>query len=271
VDEAFVRNRTANYHLSIQAGNDGLSHCVLDIKPNRYLALESFTFQHIYNSSMLCETIDELIGKSAVLKNLFKSVTVSLVHERSTLVPSALFEKGLEREYLAFNHAVGPDEDVHVYSLKSLDARNIFSVKHDIFNTFKKHFPNARFNHHSSSLIEALAGSPGLFVHVQASHFEIIFVKGKKLVFYNSFSHQTSEDFIYYLLFTMEQLKLSPENTELRLAGEIEKSSAIYSLLHKYVRTIRFADRSPAFSYAYGFNDVPRHFYFNLLNQYLCA
>src|SRR5688500_622518 len=118
IDESFVRNRTANYHLSIQSGNDSLSYCVLDIKQNRYIALESFSFQNIYNTSMLSETVSRLIEGHTVLKNVFKSVLISLVHPKAALVPSALFEKNREREYLAFNHFVEPDEEVQAYELK---------------------------------------------------------------------------------------------------------------------------------------------------------
>src|SRR3990172_7213909 len=119
IDESFVRNRTANYHLSVQISNDGLSHCVLDIKQNRYIALETFSFSGIYNTEMLCDSISEVINQSVVLKNLFKSVIVSVVHEKSALVPSAFFEKGLEKQYLSFNHSIEADEEIKVYDFKS--------------------------------------------------------------------------------------------------------------------------------------------------------
>jgi len=276
IDESFVRNRTANYHLSVQISNDGLSHCVLDIKQNRYIALETFSFSGIYNTEMLCDSISEVINQSVVLKNLFKSVIVSVVHEKSALVPSAFFEKGLEKQYLSFNHSIEADEEIKVYDLKSIDAKNVFALNQNVFRTLKTFYPNAVFNHHSSSLLESLSSGISnndkkLFVHVQSSHFEIVLLRGKKPLYYNSFRHQTPEDFIYYLLFTCEQLKLDVEKTEFNLLGEIEKSSALYSMLYKYVRNIKLIERSDAFSYAYGFNDVQKHFYHNLLNQYLCA
>src|SRR5688572_20915623 len=120
IDEGFVRNRTANYHLSVQLGSEGLSCCVLDIKQNRYLALEAFSFGNIYNTDMLCEAADDLIRQSQVLKNVFKSTVISLVHPKSALIPSALYTKGLENEYLAFNHFMGADEEAQVYDLKGI-------------------------------------------------------------------------------------------------------------------------------------------------------
>lgn len=252
IDEGFVRNRTANYHLSLQLGNDGLSHCVLDIKQNRYIALENFSFQNVYTPDAVCTKVNEVISGSDVLKNLFRSVHISLTHERSTLVPAALYEKGLEKDYLAFNHTVDNDEDLKAYDLKGIDAKIIFSYKNEVYRTLRTHYPNCSFNHFSSSLLETLSGlvhgnDKKLFVHIQSSHFEIVLFRGKKLIYYNSFRHQSAEDFIYFLIFTCEQLELNTDKTEFNLAGEIDKHAPVYSILYKYVRNIKFVERSDAF------------------------
>ncbi len=277
IDEGFVRNRTANFHLSVQVGLDGFSHCVFDIRTNRYVAMENFTFQGIHNSAFLADAVHEIVLQNNVMNNIFKSVQVGIVNEKSTLIPNALFEKGKEKDYLAFNHFLSKEDEVLTYDLKNLDAKNIFAVPVEVSNAFRKYFPNVKFNHHSSALLEGLLSTfkndmeKKLFVHVGISHFEIIALKGKELLLYNSFRHQSSEDFIYYLLYTCEQLKLNPENVELVLLGEVEKNSALYSIVYKYVRHVKFGSRNELFGYAHGFTDVPAHFYYDLLSQYLCA
>ena len=54
-------------------------------------------------------------------------------------------------------------------------------------------------------------------------HFEIIVIANKKLQLYNTFQFTSKEDFIYYVLFTAEQLKLNPEKFELLLLGSDRK------------------------------------------------
>ena len=277
IDEGFIRNRSANFHLSVQVGTDGLQHSVFDIKNNRYIALEAFTFQGIHNPTALADAVHELVSQNTVLGNIFKSVQVGIVNERSTLIPNALFEKGKEQDYLGFNHFLAKEDMVHVYDLKSIEAKNIFSIPVEVFNAFRKHFPNAKFNHHSSPLLEGVLNAyknqaeKKIFVHVQLSHFEIVVLQGKDLLFYNSFRHQASEDFIYYLLYVCEQLKLNPENTELILLGEVERNSAIYSIIYKYVRNIKFGTRNEMYGYGHGFTTLAPHFHYSLLNQYLCV
>ena len=94
-------------------------------------------------------------------------------------------------------------------------------------------------------------------------------VEGKNLKFYNTFNHQAPEDFIYYLLFTCEQLQLNPETIEVVLIGEIEKKSALYSTTHKYIRNIKFGVRKTDADLSYQLQEIPKHFYYTLFSEYL--
>jgi len=49
-----------------------------------------------------------------------------------------------------------------------------------------------------------------MFVNLDNKHFEIVVIANNKLILYNSFKYQTKEDYIYYILFTAEQLELNP-------------------------------------------------------------
>jgi hypothetical protein len=43
---------------------------------------------------------------------------------------------------------------------------------------------------------------------------------------------------MYYLLFTLEQLKLDTESTKLQLFGSIEEGDDLYNLCYKYIKDI---------------------------------
>ena len=130
--------------------------------------------------------------------------------------------------------------------LKSLDAKNIFSINAGIQAKLNNLNGNIQYHHSSTILIETLLqqnkNNTGkkIIVHTQLSHFQIVVIEGKNLLFYNTFNHHSAEDFIYYLLFVCEQLQLNPENIELTLIGEIEKNSTIYSITQKYIRHVKF-------------------------------
>lgn len=79
-----------------------------------------------------------------------------------------------------------------------------------------------------------------MFVHVQKEHFEIVVVENRKLLFYNTFNYNTKEDFIYYILFTAEQLALDPETFPLYLLGKIDEGDPFYTMVYTYVRNVFF-------------------------------
>ena len=82
-----------------------------------------------------------------------------------------------------------------------------------------------------------------MFVHLLDSHFEIIIVQNQQLLLYNSFDYKTPEDFIYYLLFTAEQLQLNPENFKLELLGSIAEEDEFYKIAYKYVRNVTLMEQ----------------------------
>ena len=89
-------------------------------------------------------------------------------------------------------------------------------------------------------------------------------------MYYNAFKYKTKEDFIYYLIFVLDQLKLNPEEIELVLSGLIDKNSKLFEMVYKYVRNITFPPLDASYNYSYIFNDIPSHQYSNLLNLFLC-
>lgn len=277
IDELVNDNDTNHYDLFLQVGLDGLSYCIVDSRNSKYIALESFTFQNVYNYSVVCENLKVIVEKHPVLSKSFKKVQAALVHNKSTLIPNPLFDSANKMDYIKFNYSVEEEDVISIDSLKNIDAKNLFVVPSCLETTLGELFPSLTIIHHSTSLLENLVANyknqndKKIFVHVQLSHFEIIVLEGKHLILYNSFRHQTSEDFVYYLLFVCEQLKLNPENMDLILIGEVERNSAIYTILQKYVRHIKFDARNDNFEYSYKFNNIPRHFYYNLFSQYLCV
>ena len=69
-------------------------------------------------------------------------------------------------------------------------------------------------------------------MNISQSLFDIVVLKDSKILFYNNFEYQTKEDFIYYILFTLEQLELSTDKTKVSLLGDINKQSELYKILY---------------------------------------
>ena len=132
--------------------------------------------------------------------------------------------------------------------------------------------------HFSSVFIECLGinfrhltEGKTVFVNVRDDSFDMVYFKDSKLVFYNLFRFRTKEDFIYFLLASVEQLGLNPETAEVVLSGMIEKDSGIFDMISRYIRSAGFIRRNDSLGYSHVLEEVSRHQYYVLFNAVLCG
>ncbi len=277
VDDLFDGNQTRNYQLAIRLGTDGISAAVWDDVFNKILAVEQFSFQKVFNVNVLLNLSTAAIRQSQVLGSSYKKVSLSLVNQKSTLVPNALFDSGEKEALLKFNHVLESGEITAIDNLSNLDAKNIYAYSEVVGKSFQELYPGLKINHFSSPLIESALlryknkEAVSVVVHVQNSFEQILVVKSGKLTFYNCFVFHTAEDFIYYLLFVFEQLQLNPESTDVELMGELDKKSPAWQLAYNYVRNVRFADQPDSFEYSFKLASLPKHRYCSLYAQFLLS
>ena len=275
IDEAFDAKKTASYQLLLQIGISDIQVAIQDKQKNKYIALEKYNITNAYNFEAVAELFDSLLKESKLINHKFQSVACIVVNNLSTLVPNVLYEDDRKKMYLKFNASLEGNEFIVVDEIRSLDAKNVFSLPFSLKAKLDSQYNNIKYHHASSTLIDTLVANnknqtgKKLFVHVQETHFETILIDGKNLIFYNTFNYHSPEDFIYYLLFAFEQLQLNPEKIETILLGEIEKSSAVYAVAQKYIRTLKFAERSVDSDYSYQLQTLPKHFYFTLFNSFI--
>ncbi|HEX7414124.1 MAG TPA: DUF3822 family protein, partial [Bacteroidia bacterium] len=136
-------------------------------------------------------------------------------------------------------------------------------------------FPNNHIKHKTTCLIESLTDIASkryktCLVHVGTDSFDVA-LYDKKLILFNTFEYQSTEDFLYFILASLEQNKFSIEETEIVLAGEIETQSALYDTLQDYFPKVKFAVHNKAIVLNNDFAKLPNHFYYSLFNLYLCA
>lgn len=271
-DPAFDTARSEKFCLVLQIGGEQLTLAVLDNLTNDFLAFEQYVFRKAGSERALAEQLDKLTSEHEWLTGGFKRVDAMVVTERFTLVPAAFFDSTRTAEYLRFNHPVSDTDSVLNDVLRNAEARNVYAFEAKLERSLKKISSSVRLRHHLSPLIERSLSvnknKPGrrALAHVQQQRFDLVVSDGGNLLLANTFTYQTSEDFIYYLLFACEQLKMNPEKMELEIVGEVETDSAIASLAKKYVRNVSFGQRPVDARFAKGFEQFPAHFHHNLFS-----
>lgn len=270
-------NAYGDHQLSISLSLDRFAINVLDIERNKHLALMAYALQEITDYDSLVKEIDILFAENELLKRYYPHVKLLFETPKSTLVPAALFDRSVLDQYLRFNHIIDRDDEIVYDKLTNLKSFNVFALPRTLNEKLREKFARFKIVHYASSLIESLLIATKnqlvkntVFVNVRNYFFDIVYIEDEKLVFYNSFQYRTPEDFAYFLIFSIEQLKLNPENVIMIFMGDISKNSKLYEIAFKYIRNIEFINRNVFFSYSYVFDDIPDNYYYNLLNISQC-
>ena len=233
--------------LSIQFSLDGFSFCISNITTKEIHNFGTYTFDtSLSNLSLLLTKIESLIIENKLFNQEFESVLVIHQNNLSTLVPSPLFDEKEIKTYLDYNIKTLVSDFIAFDTLAQLDIKNVYIPYVNLNNFFFQQFGEFEYKHHATVLIDKLIlhcknnSKKQFFVNVTVKHIDIVVIENSALLFYNSFPFQTKEDFIYYILFTAEQLQLNPEELLLQFIGAIEQDSELYKITYQYIRNIDF-------------------------------
>ncbi len=238
-------NSLENFNkLSIQVSLNGLSFCVLDTIGNSILKSDRLVFEKNLSPFELQKNLEQLFKTHNLGSSQFSEVVV--VHSNSlfSFVPKSLFDVNELANYLKFNTKILANDHIAYDELDNYDIVNVYVPFVNINNYVFDLFGEFEYKHNGTVLVQALLNNSGAnkepicYVHFEGQQMDITIIAQKKLLLYNSFTITSKEDFMYYLLFTLEQLKLDTESTKLQLFGSIEEGDDLYNLCYKYIKDI---------------------------------
>jgi len=259
---------TSKYELSIQVNLSGLSFFVLNLETSKVDFLKALQFDKKQTPKALLDKLTHSFNTFDELQNQFSKVTVIHDNELATLVPKALFDETNLVDYLKFNTKILKTDFITFDNVQIADLAVVYVPLVNINNFIFERFGSFEYRHSATVLInrvltiEKNSKSLKMYINIETSHFEIITAANNALKFYNRFDYNTKEDFIYYLLFTAEQLELNPEEFPLILMGVIDESDERYKIVYKYIRNVSILS-SDAMLYSNGSNSN----HFTLLNS----
>ncbi len=229
--------------LSIQVSLSGLSFCVIDVVENTVTLSESVVFESENNPFETLNALKVLLEKHAIIDYNFEEVIVIHRNNLFSLVPNALFNPNELENYLKFNGKILPNDLIAYDEVENFEITNVYIPLVNINNYVYDLFGEFTYKHNGTVMIQSLLNTTVnketvCYIHVLENQMDVTIVQQKKLQLYNSFNFETKEDFVYYLLFTFEQLQLDTEVVPLKLFGDIEEGDDIYNLCYNYVKNI---------------------------------
>lgn len=276
IDKTFDHTQTHLYHLSIQISLDGFYFSILDIPKGKYIVLNGHHF-FLKRPRLLLKHVRDVIETEDILQHEFKSVEILFATRKFTLVPQVFYSRGSADKHLWFNNIQEKGFIVEKNLLPKAECWCIFDIPQNLSEYLTAKFPKCNIKHNLFPLVEGVlkrnrANSDKGQVHLNffRDTFEMVVVNNSKLALCNIFNYKTDRDVLYHVLFTFDQLKLSPESTDLIIHGQMPQVSPVYHLFKKYVKLNSFARLDTTFQYSYTFSQLPEHYYSSLLSVYKC-
>lgn len=258
-----------NLVLSIQAGLSGLSFFVLDRFSEIIVDVIVENFSKQQTPDQLLKAVKTAFNRNDSLQQSFSKVQIIHDNEMQTLVPSALFEEAHLSDYLKYNTKIFKTDFITYDVIQNKDAMLVYIPFVNINNYIFERFGSFEYKHSATVLIDKILqleknnNQKKLYINIQKTHFELIALDGNSFQLFNRFEYKTREDFIYYILFTAEQLDFNPENFKCILMGAVEDNDELFSIAYKYIRHVSLL---PISNMRYNQNNSTQNF--TLLNSF---
>ena len=242
-ENATILNKTYK-KLILQVSQTELSFCIFDSLRNRIENLQSVTFDKILTPSEIELKLIDLFENSPYFYKKFDDILVFHNNNLLTFVPNVLFDEAYMSSYLQYNTKVFESDFFANDVVSNYEINTVYIPYVNINNFLIDRFGSFNYKHSFTYLVKKVLDfsknidDTEIYVHIQDHNFQIIIAKNQQLILFNTFDYKTEEDFIYYLLFTAEQLNLNPETIKLKLFGNISKDSNLFTIAYKYIRNV---------------------------------
>lgn len=248
--------------MSIQVSLDGLSFCILNTENRKIVFYKKLKFDQQLDPIKTLGQIELEYEKEEALRQEIGEVKILFSNHLYSLVPSQYFREENMSNYLKFNTRILKTDFIAHDELEKQAIVNVYIPYTNIINYFFEKYGEFEYKHNISVFLESILNlpkqpRPQMYVNAQEAAFDLGVIENGELLLCNSFTYDTKEDFLYYILFTAEQLNLNPEWFELFLLGEITEDSPLFRICYKYIRQVKLAENFTTFDFAPG-TEKPR-------------
>ncbi len=276
-DETFDINQSSTYILTIQAGEEGVVYCIFDTVRNKYIVLTNHPIEEELSKEVYYEKIEEIFKNDELFHNQYKSVNVIIINRKTTLVPSAFFQKDQLKSLMDFNIGIDDLDEIHYNHIEHIDAYNVFTIPNRLANEIVELFSRVNFFHQATPLLVDIPKmitahkQTRVFVHIYRNMYDIAVVQNGKFMLYNNFKFSNENDLVYYILHVYKQLKLDPLVHELIVSGEMPQQSVHAKNLNLFIENLIYREPDHNYLYSYTFKKIDSYYYTNLFNLMHCV
>ncbi|MCC9136898.1 DUF3822 family protein [Pontibacter silvestris] len=279
-DEAFKITQSSYCNLYLTISPRSIRIAVVNTDRNKFVVLEDYELLSVFTPQQIAEQLQLITAENPLLQEQgWNAIRVSYSNQHFTLIPETLYDPTHKTDYLRLHSDLNMQENlVFSYRHNNLEAVNIFAIDMILQQTVDNIFPErpVQLVHLTSALIQSVLHQAGrknercLYAYVQRNYVTMLVVSQSGLEFCNIFHYLSPEDFIYFVVFVMQEQKLNPETETITVWGDITHDSSLFNILQKYIRQVRFGRKPADVAYSYKFDDLFEYRYFELYSLHFC-
>jgi len=218
----------------------------------------SFVFPYTKNDERWLQRVEELVNSTEFTAfTNGTEIRFSVSDSRVSIVPQPIYSEEKKEALFSFAEQISNNAIVLKQELPELDAVGLFSVPQNL----NKILPFPLVNSHLLWIRNVVKINRKITANLIINNEDLSLVVSKNhhLLFSNRFDISAPQDVLYFLMATLEALKILHTKVSVVLYGNVKKKDATHEILEKYLSDISFASQSAGMKCAYSFKEISAH------------
>lgn len=188
------------------------------------------------------EAIKEAILSSGILEESYRNIKILVPSPYFTLIPEKTFDPQLSKIYYQTTIDQIKDEFLITNYIEEIHSYNLFSLKEKIYDFLIRTFINPDILHHTTPLLRLLIAKlpekekKTMIVRYEAQLLTIVAFDHKKLVFINTYTCNSIENALYFILSGWKQFGFNQLNDELLIIKDGIFEEELLRKVSQYVK-----------------------------------
>ena len=235
---------TAQHSLAVLLSHDMLSYITktTDGETISYSDVYDYSVDFTNLNKTEIEIEHELRSNLTLLQN-YDHVHICFLSTSINVIPNQYLHQPFEELLSMSNY--NPIKLAIDCPLENVDASIIYNIHYPLKDILLS-LPNlqhARLYHSGKFLIDygtINSKEDEIYINLMHHKLEICVLSKGEFIFYNLYETKTKEDFLFYILYVLNQLNISPNSVNLYAYGDLLNSPDYYETLKKYIRNISY-------------------------------
>ncbi|NCU32831.1 MAG: DUF3822 family protein [Candidatus Moranbacteria bacterium] len=238
-----------NLKLSIELSLDGFSFVVKE--GNFVKAVESYSYEGKIGYAEYASNLKDIFEFLGFTGRVFKQVKVCWHSGSLVFVPKEVFDPLHKEKYYGFCESSKTNENIISDSLDEIDCFGLYEFPSEVESVIGSIFPKYQIVNSASAIIKWFfksqykkSDAQHIVIQIRDSGIDIFWFEGQSLLFFNSFNCRVSEDYLYFIMYFVEQFKVDSSKTKVILFGETEGKQDFLENANQLLDNVELLDGS---------------------------